>query len=413
MFVNISQKYVMTGRERMGAKTFLDRIKGRFNKKSPGLDAVAPSETAGDDNYPEDPDFETDINHLRVSFVVPEPIKGSGGHRNIYRAVKFLRDRGHIVTVYYTQTNEPPQKVKDKVSEWFYDMHDVEYRRYVGAIRKSDAAVATWWETAYAVNNNLDNIRFPFYMVQDFEPSFYPICSSYILAENTYRLGFSHICSGQWCSDFLQRRYGAEADFFQFPVNTDVYNTKDHKRTKAEKNIIFFAKPEMNRRCYEIGIMALEEFSRMRPDVEIQLWGSNNLDAKSLPFKATFLGLLPTINDLADLYANADLGIVFSTTNPSLVPYEMLSCGCPVVDLDLEGAAFKYGGSEDRVFLFSPEPKKMARQIAEIIDNKELLESKAVAGAEWVRDTFPTEDEMGQIFCDAMVNKIRTGRLYH
>ncbi len=413
MFVNISQEPAVSYRGRIETKTFLDRVKGRFGKKSPGMEAVAEAPAPENEDYPEDPDFETDIDHLRISFVVPEPIKGSGGHRNIYRAVKFLRDQGHVITVYYTQTSEPPQKVKDKVSEWFYDMHDVEYRRYTGTIRKSDAAVATWWETAYAINNNLANIRFPFYLVQDFEPSFYPICSSYILAENTYRLGFSHICSGQWCSDFLQRRYGAEADFFQFPVNTSVYNTGDHKRTKAEKNIIFFAKPEMDRRCYEIGIMALEEFSRIRPDVEIQLWGSNNVDPGKLPFKATSLGLLPTINDLADLYANADLGIVFSTTNPSLVPYEMLSCGCPVVDLDLEGAVFKYGGSDDRVFLFSPEPKKMARQIAEIIDNQELLASKAAAGGQWVRDTFPTEDEMGQIFCDMIVNKIKTGKLYH
>ncbi len=398
---------------KLNAKTIIDKIKGKFKKSAPGVEAVTNTVVETEKEYPEDPDFEMNIDNLHISFVVPEPIKGSGGHRNIYRAVKFLRDQGHTITVYYTQTSESSDAVKNKVTDWFYDMHDVEFRKYVGKIRKSDVAIATWWETAYAVNNNLENIRYPFYFVQDFEPSFYPVCSSYILAENTYRLGFSHICSGQWCSDFLEKKYNAEADYFQFPVNTAVYNTSDHKRTKENKNIIFFAKPEMNRRCYEIGVMALEEFSKIRPDVEIILWGSNNVDVNSLPFKATLKGLLPTINDLADMYANADLGIVFSTTNPSLVPYEMLSCGCPVVDLDLDGAVFKYGGEEDRVFLFSPEPKKMAKQIADVIDNKELLTKKAMAGRDWVMKDFPTEDEMGLMICNMILNKIRTGKLYH
>ncbi len=412
MYVSLNVCNSKCSFNKLGAKTILDRIRGRFRKEDLSQVVVEPSCEEIDDGS-DDQDFEMDISHLHISFVVPEPIKGSGGHRNIYRAVKFLRDDGHLITVYYTQTSESPETVKKKVNDWFYDMHDVEFRKYTGRIRKSDVAIATWWETAYAVNNNLDNIRYPFYFVQDFEPSFYPVCSSYILAENTYRLGFSHICSGQWCSDFLQKKYNAEADFFQFPVNTGVYNSVNHKRTKQNKNIIFFAKPEMNRRCYEIGVMALEEFHKIRPDVEIILWGSNNVDVKSLPFKATSLGLLPTIDDLADLYANADIGIVFSTTNPSLVPYEMLCCGCPVVDLDLDGAVFKYGGSEDRVFLFSPEPKKMAMQIADVIDNEKLLSEKAASGREWVLRDFPTEEEMGRMICDMILNKIKTGQLYH
>ena len=43
--------------------------------------------------------------------------------------------------------------------------------------------------------------------------------------------------------------------------------------------------------------------------------------------------LLPTIKDLADLYRESTIGMVFSTTNPSLVPYEMMACGLPVIDL--------------------------------------------------------------------------------
>ena len=391
-----------------------------FNKKtensiiSPINDCPPSDNNVGSNNCSsKQKDDNIDINNLRITFVVPNPIKGSGGHRNIYRAVRYLRDRGHTIIVYYTETNLPPHKIKKRINDWYYDMHDVEYRKYTGVIEESDVAIATWWKTAYAVKNNLGKIRYPFYFVQDFEPSFYPVCSDYILAENTYRMGFSHICSGQWCSNFLQTKYGAESDYFQFPVNASVYNTEKNKRTKINKNIIFFAKPEMDRRCYEIGIMALKIVNKKRPDIEIILWGSNKVKATNIPFKVTIKGLLPSISDLANLYVNADLGIVFSTTNPSLVPYEMLSCGCPVVDLDIEGAIYKYGGSEDRVFLFGPEPDKMAKQIIDAIDNDELLSHKAAEGKKWVNKEFPSEDEMGKMIHNMIINKITTGRLFH
>lgn len=52
------------------------------------------------------------------------------------------------------------------------------------------------------VKKNLVKIKFPFYMVQDYEAAFYPMSASALLAENTYKMGFSHICSGRWCKEF-------------------------------------------------------------------------------------------------------------------------------------------------------------------------------------------------------------------
>jgi glycosyltransferase involved in cell wall biosynthesis len=208
----------------------------------------------------------------------------------------------------------------------------------------------------------------------------------------------------------LTDKYQAEAEFFQFPVDKQIYNI-DMKRVKTNKNIIFFAKPEMNRRCYEIGVMALRELYHLRSDTEIILFGSDYVNKSQLDFSATVLGLLPTISDLAELYRNADLGIVFSTTNPSLVPFEMLCCGCPVVDMDLEKAISKYGDLSDNIFLCSPEPKKMAEQINAILDNEELLALKSRKGREWVLNTFPTETEMARKIEKMIQNKIFKGNI--
>ena len=89
------------------------------------------------------------------------------------------------------------------------------------------------------------------------------------------------------------------------------------------------------------------------------MYGSNHIDQETIPFTATVKKMLPTLHDLADLYRNATLGIVFSTTNPSLVPYEMMACGCPVADLDANNALAKYGDDINNVFLFNTYPKKI------------------------------------------------------
>lgn len=354
--------------------------------------------------YNKVPNEHIDSNHLDIAFIVPDPIKGSGGHRNIYRAVKFLKNSGHDLTVYYINTKLNARTVKKQVTDWFYDMLDIPFICYDGTLGYHDICVATWWETVYAMLDNIDKIKVPFNMVQDYEPAFYPMSSQAILAENTYKQDFMYICSGPWVKAFLNNKYNSRAEYFQFPVNRNVYN-ECKERTKRNRNIIFFAKPEMYRRCYEIGIQALEEFHKLKPEVEIILYGSNNVG--ELPFPATKLGILPTIEDLAELYRNADLGIVFSTTNPSLVPYEMMHCGCPVVDLDVEYAIEKYGGNMDNVFLFDPRPKTLGKQISEIIYDDIKLNKKKESALKWVLDEFPSEDEMGKIVENIIKTEIK------
>jgi len=347
-----------------------------------------------------------DVNHLDIAFIIPAPIKGSGGHRNFFRAIKFLKKSGHNLTVYYTETNQDAKTVRDNVSQWFYDMSGIPFIEYKGEMGYHDVAICTFWKTAYDIQKNINKIKYPFYFVQDFEPMFSQMGSDYILAENTYKFGFHHICSGPWCKDFLINKYHADAEYFQFPVDKKIYNT-NKPRTKKNKNIIFFAKPEMPRRCCDLGLKALEYFHNLRPDVEIITFGSNNLSANQLPFKATCVGLLPTIEDLADLYRNADFGLVFSTTNPSLVPYEMMSCGCPVGDLDLDLALSKYGNSKDNVFLLDSIPEKMGQQLADIFDSPKEMEKKAKSGKNFVEKEFPTEEEMGKIVENIIKSKIK------
>ena len=329
---------------------------------------------------------------LKIDWVIPRLIIGGGGHRNILRAAHHLQSYGHDVVLHFTSSDDQASNLKDLVRKHFYPFEG-EVKAYDGKFRKSDVIFATHWTTVDAALRAKEQTREIMYFVQDFEPAFAPMGSEYVLAENTYRQGLYCITSGPWCERLLKKDYASEADHFRFPVDREVYFPRP--RTRSNPNIVFFAKPDMPRRCFEIGAMALAHFHRRRPDVEIILFGSGAINRNTLDFPATLLEIVPTIEDLSAMYSNADLGIVFSTTNPSLVPYEMMASGCPVLDLDRPGNECNYEDRRDIAFLADPIPEMMASQLADLMQRPQELEARRAAGLDFAR-TFPTEEQMAR-----------------
>lgn len=328
---------------------------------------------------------------LRIAWIVPGLIIGGGGHRNVIRCAYHLERLGHDVSLYFIDTAESGIRNAQIVREHFYP-----FAGHIGLLDRGmapvDFVVATHWSTIKYAELLSSSTREIVYFVQDFEPSFYAMGSEYILAEATYRKGYYAITSGIWCENFLRETFGCEADHFQFPIDREVYFPKG---TSRRRRVIFFAKPEMPRRCYEVGVAALRLFHASRREVEIAFYGSTFAAQSELGFPVTQLGMLPGPSDLADLYRDSTLGVVFSTTNPSLVPYEMMACGLPVVDLGRPGNELNYGGSHDVALLADPDPVMMAMDLANIVDNQQELTSRSELGIAFTR-TFPTEAEVGR-----------------
>jgi glycosyltransferase involved in cell wall biosynthesis/2-polyprenyl-3-methyl-5-hydroxy-6-metoxy-1,4-benzoquinol methylase len=342
------------------------------------------------------------LEHLDIAWVIPDPFIGSGGHRSIFRAVRNLSKYGHKLTMYFTG-ELAIENIRNMVNQHFYDLSDVKFIKYDGTFGHHHCCFATHWTTVYTMMRHRENINYPFYYVQDYEPLFSPMGTEYILSENTYKMGLTNITSGPWMALKLKNKFGAEADFFRFPIDTNIYNTNS-RRTKTNKNIIFFARPEMPRRCYDLGILALRIVKERLPDVEIILFGSAKIDSKAVPFEHTNLGLLPDLMSLSKLYRNADLGIVFSTTNPSLVPYEMMACELAVGDIRLEDSIVNYE-SEENIFFLNPVPEMMAKEMVEIMKNDDLRQRKAKSGYNFSQ-TFPDEDGMGRRIEELIKRKI-------
>lgn len=308
---------------------------------------------------------------LIVNFLIPQPFIGSGGHTTILRMARYLCENENEVNI-YVQNGENFDASNEKVITDFIDNHffvtGAKYFKEDTKFKDSDVFIATSWPTAYMVNS-VTNSKRKFYFIQDYEPFFYPMSSEYKLAENSYKLDLKGITIGKWLTKKVKNDFGMDCDYIDFSTDNRVYLRNEPKVANGKTKIIFYARNTTPRRGVELGLQALELVERrFKGSVEIVLFGGDkNLKTN---FTHTNLGVLNT-GELAELYKSADLALVVSLTNASLLPLELMASRCAVIDIDeatIEGVVRNgYNG-----LLAKADPLDIADKISNLVENVEL-----------------------------------------
>ena len=310
-----------------------------------------------------------------INWVISPPRSG-GGHQNMFRFIEHLDNNGYTNSVYLYSTEDmmTVEEAEKNVSN-YATLENTQFYYYKRGAKMlpADALFATGWETAYPVlNENTDAEKF--YFVQDFEPLFYPVGTEYILAENTYKFGFTGITAGKWLASKLSTEYGMKCSSYDFGAEEGLYSfTNDGER----KEVFFYARPVTERRAFDLGIMVLELFHKKHPDYTINLAGWDVRDYK-IPFPYVnhkTLGL----KDLSPLYNRCAVGLVLSLTNMSLMPLELLASGViPVVN---EGDNNKMVSDNKYIAYAPPTPRELAERMSDIVTSSNRSEYAKEAAA--------------------------------
>ncbi len=307
-------------------------------------------------------------NQLTINWLMPPPGKGSGGHMTIYRFIQYLEQAGHTCRIYFHNPGpgssvEAVQAIMGtafpavKASQQWLQVDE--------EMAQADAIFATSWQTAYTVYAS--NVKAKkFYFVQDFEPYFYPVGGMYMLAENTYKLGLRGITAGGWLEKRLREEYGMETSSFSFGSDSEMYT---HTNNDARKEIVFYARPTTARRAFELGILTLDLFHKKHPEYVINFigWDVSEFD---IPFPHKNLGILDP-SQLNELYNRCAGSLVMSLTNMSLLPLELLSCGCIPVINDGDNNRLV---SDNQFIEYSPsnDPTTLANTLSKVVTMKSL-----------------------------------------
>ena len=326
-----------------------------------------------------------DIHWILPSFNGP----GFGGHMTIFRMVRYLEQFGHRQTVWLQNAVqfEDQAEARKRIRHWYQPIGDQVHVLFLPDDMRAlsgDVLIATDCWTAFPAAA-ATNFKERFYFIQDYEPDFYPAGERQLIAKMTYTFGFACLCAGNWLlKQATERGNWARAwDLSSDPVH---YFPASQPRTLTRPiSIAFYARQHTPRRAVRLGLAALDTLYERGTDIYVHLFGEDGLDFK-LPFAHEHHGVMSP-QALGDLYRACDIGVVFSATNYSLVPLEMMACGLPVVELDVPSTRAIFQNNE--VTFASPTPYAIADAIDFLAEDKvgraAQIEraSRFVAGFSW------------------------------
>jgi glycosyltransferase involved in cell wall biosynthesis len=279
----------------------------------------------------------------------------------------------------------------------FYDGSDGE----IATLPPADAAVATLWLTAPHVAKAPGTKR-KFYLMQDYEPGFYPASTMFAMAEESYRLGLYGICNTVSMHKIYTESYDGEATYFTPAVDQSIYNAVDRRVKADDEPVTIFAYARDHfRNCWELVFAALSEIKKIHGDgVRIVAAG-----ARYLPASADFIDMgLLDYRATGALYRETDIGVTMQISrHPSYLPLELMSSGVAMVAPDSHWFRWLFRGGKNSV-LTRRTYDDLVSNIDALVRDKQLRQKISAEGlATIASDHSDWDDALGHIY-DYMSN---------
>lgn len=308
----------------------------------------------------------------KIGIVVPELHRYTGGHTSIVRLGTYLSAYGYDVD-YISYTNQNLDEMRDVIRK-NYNLARGECIDYNKIDKDYDVVIATNWVSVYYAK------RLPgykMYLVQDYEPYFFPQGEEYVLAEQTYKLGFHIVSLGKWNIKEIKKnidRITGKIDFIDFP-----YEPREYKYEK--RNFEAYK----NKKSYIIAVYTKSNGKRLHNIIEYILKNaSSSLRQQGISLDIRFFGMEKgyevstgtnlgklTQSEMSVLFNNADFGMTASLTNISLVPFEMIASGLPVIEI--KDGSYDSFMSVDTALLIDYDYKNFVEKFIELISFPDYL----------------------------------------
>ena len=148
-------------------------------------------------------------------------------------------------------------------------------------VREKDIFVATAWWTAFIIKEIIvkqadlyKQEKKPFiYLIQDFEPGFYPWSSKYLLSESTYAHDtdiWAVINSEELSDYFKNNHYHFQNQWILHPVFNQKLKEillKSNKKVVKKKKILIYGRPNTPRNAFELIIEGLKKWAVRQKDI--------------------------------------------------------------------------------------------------------------------------------------------------
>ena len=349
---------------------------------------------------------------MKVNFAVwSTGLEGGGGVRAIFEIANGLVDRGHQVCISALGGNDKwfPLKTKVNYVELPHSLKisaaifALKNRRAVTwldlnslitkiankfhldlvkilseAIPNTDANVATWFRTAFAVWLSKKGRRF--YLMQDF----YEQMKNHYdkkLFRDTLNLPMYFLTNSKYTQEIvLEIQPKARSKIIGAGVNTEVFYPRKKEAISSDGRpvVMIMARKEPFKRT-DLAIESLNKVNKITPIHAVMVGEVPQNVTMNFPY-SSFKHM--SDDELANLYSASDVFLFTSVVEGfALPPLEAMACGTPVVTTDCKGNR-DYATDGFNCLISSPEEKE--RRVSQIVNvlKKEKLDHLIAGGLE-------------------------------
>ena len=320
---------------------------------------------------------------MRINFVLPEATL-AGGVRVVAIYAQRLAERGHRVTVV-----SMPRRLDWRLrlhrglrgrgfakavaprTTFFDDLVGVEHRvldddrPVVDAdLPDADVTVATWWKTAYWVDQLSPSKGGKAYLIQHDERHVHGTAEGVI---PTWRLPLRKVLVARWLEPVL-REHGVVDALDVVPNAVETAQFHAPPRDKRDRPTVGLMYSDARFKGVDIALAGLERALRQRPDLQVVAFGKHDpYPHLPLPTGTTY-HKDPAQDRLREIYAACDGWLFASRCEGFGLPIlEAMACRTPVIATPA-GAAPELVGQGGGIMVDMEDPDDMARGILQLAD---------------------------------------------
>ncbi len=249
-------------------------------------------------------------------------------------------------------------------------------------VRSNDIFIATGWWTAYVIREVMEwqkNIYGEkanplIYMVQDYEPGFYPWSSRYMMADSTYRMDIPTyaVINSKLLKEFFDNGgYSFAKSWYFEPVLSRKIAAylPEEKKIRKKKQILVYGRPTVDRNAFALVVESLKLWRAEQKDfAEWTVYSAGedhrdiDLGGGCLLRSLGKLSLESYAHTMLDTYAGLSLMV---SPHPSYPPLEMSTFGIKTVTNSYANKDLS-GFNENMICLKNASPRAFADELLKL-----------------------------------------------
>lgn len=239
---------------------------------------------------------------------------------------------------------------------------------------------------------------------QDYEPFYYPRNNDYYRCESIFKNDYLFLCMGEWCANKIKQKTNGRVDNICFITD---YNSfiKQRYKTTNKKSILVYCNYKETNNCFDIVLDALKAIQNELLDVDLCIFGQEFFDSGRYDIKIRNYGLLEDSEQRAQVFTDSTLAIVCTGNNSPSYAYEMMLCGCPIIDINDVDSLNKYGNSTENAILVEPNSEIIAKTIINIIEDEKQLKFKSEEAKKWAKKAIMSREEIEEYLFSLIMEK--------